>query len=75
MQNAVTVSSVDDKSIAQHCGIREGDNIQFIGVLKDCTSEFTLTKVTTVGQVITTCNELKTSPSAIGLILIIKRDN
>ena len=66
---------MDNKSIAQRSGIREGDTVQFIGVLKGNTGEFTLTKVTKTDQVTATCIELKTSPSAIALILIIKRDN
>ena len=63
-----------DKSIAQRSGIKEGDIVQFIGTLKDSTGEFTLTQVTKVDQVTTTCTELKMLPSAIGLILIIKRE-
>ena len=69
------VTAVDNKSIAQCSGIMEGDIIQFIGGLKDDTNNFTLTKVTKVDHVITTCTELKMLPSVIGLILIINRTN
>ena len=65
---------MDDKSIAQRSGIKEGDIVQFIGVLKGNTGKFTLTQVTKMDQVTTTCTELKMSPSAIGLILIVKRE-
>ena len=65
---------MDKKSIAQHSGIREGDTVQFIGILKDNTGEFTLTQVMKMDQITTTCTELKMSPSVIGLILIIKRE-
>ena len=69
------VTAVDNKSIAQRSGIKEGDIILFIGGLKDDTNNFTLIKVTKVDHVTTTCTELKTLPSAIGLILIINRTN
>ena len=66
---------MDNKSIAQRSGIKEGDTVQFIGMVKSNISEFTLTQVTKMDQLTTMCTELKMSPSAIGLTLIIKRDN
>ena len=59
------VNAVDNKSIAQRSGIKEGDIIRLIGGLY--TNNFALKTAR--------CTELKTLPSAIGLILIIYRIN
>ena len=71
-QNKVIVSSVNEKSIAGCSGMRSGDIIHCIGGLKD-QNKFSFTKVKKTEQVATVCAELKKSPSAIGLILIIER--
>ena len=63
---------MNSKSVAGCSGIQSGDIIQYIGGFEDET-KFTLTKVKKTDNVATTCTELKKSPSAIGLILIIKR--
>ena len=74
LQDKLGLLKVTPKSVADQCGIKDNDILQFFGVVHTTQLEtFTLNEVKEKNTVTKACQKLKSSPNSVGLVLVVKR--
>jgi len=73
-QDKLVLLTVTPESVADLCGIKDNDVLQYFGVVYTAELEnFTLTEVEKKDGVKEAFHQLKSSPNSVGLVLVVKR--